>query len=206
MLSVKIATFPALGSLTDNGAVVTAGENISLADLVGGKLKFTPVANQYGVSYANFNFQVQDNGGTVNGGLDTDPTPRKMTINVGFVNHAPVGTANTVTTSKNTSYVFKVNDFGFSDPHDSPSNSLLAVKITTLPGVGSLTDNGVTVAAGAIIPVADIAAGQLKFIPKKNATGAVCASFTFQVLDNGGTANGGVDIDLLPKLMTISVN
>ena len=33
-------------------------------------------------------------------------------------------------------------DLGFSDPNDVPADSLAAVKITTLPGEGSLTNNG----------------------------------------------------------------
>lgn len=206
LLSVRITTLPTLGSLTDNGSAVTVGEHIPLADLLTGKLKFTPVTDEYGLTYASFTFQVQDTGGTANGGVDTDPAPRKMTIDVQFVNHAPVGTAKTVTTSENTPYVFKVADFGFTDPNDNPPNSLLAVKITTLPTAGTLTDNGVAVSAGNSIPVADIATGKLKFTPNKNGTGAMYASFMFQVQDNGGTANGGIDIDPLPKLMTISVN
>ena len=35
-------------------------------------------------------------------------------------------------------YVFTRNDFGFSDPNDSPPDSLMAVKITSLPQPGLL--------------------------------------------------------------------
>ena len=66
----------------------------------------------------------------------------------GSVNHPPVGTSKTVTTNEDTAYTFSVADFGFSDPNDNPANSLLAVKITTLPTAGTLTDNGVAVTAG----------------------------------------------------------
>ena len=201
----KITTLPALGSLTDNGIAVATGAHVSAVDLAAGKLKFAPAANKNGAAYASFTFQVQDNGGTVNGGIDTDPTPRKMAVAVTALNDAPIGTSKTVLMSKNTSYAFKVTDFGFSDPNDTPANSLLAVKITTLPLLGSLTDNGVAVAVGAHVSVADITAGKLKYTPKTNGTGTAYASFTFQVQDNGGTANGGVDTDPTPKKMTISV-
>ena len=40
-------------------------------------------------------------------------------------------------------YVFAAADFGFADVNDSPANSLLAVKITTLPASGSLTPSHV---------------------------------------------------------------
>ena len=202
---MKITTLPVAGTLTDNGVAVTAGQFVAVADISGGKLKFTPAANANGASYASFTFQVQDNGGTANGGVDTDPTPKTMTVNVTAVNDPPVGTSKTVTTTEDTAYTFSVADFGFSDPNDNPANSLLAVKITTLPTVGTLTDNGVAVTAGTFVSVADISGGKLKFTPAANANGASYASFTFQVQDNGGTANGGVDTDPTPKTITVNV-
>ena len=148
-----------------------------------------------GTAYASFTFQVQDNGGTANGGVDLDPSPNTITVNVTSVNDAPAGTNKTVTTLEDTAYTFTAADFGFTDPSDSPANNLLAVKITTLPAAGTLTDNGVAVTAGQFITLADITAGLLKFTPVANANGSAYASFTFQVQDDGGTANGGVDLD-----------
>ena len=110
-----------------------------------------------------------------------------------------------VTTLENTAYTFAASDFGFSDPNNSPPNNFLAVKITTLPAAGTLTDNGVAVTAGQFIAVTDISGGKLKFTPAANASGAAYASFTFQVEDDGGTANGGVDTDPSPKTMTVNV-
>jgi hypothetical protein len=121
------------------------------------------------------------------------------------VNDPPVGTDKTVSTPQNTAYTFTTADFGFTDPNDVPANTLLAVKITTLPGAGTLTDNGVAVTTGQFIPVADIAGGKLKFTPVLGAFGSPYVSFTFQVQDNGGTANGGVDLDLVPKAIRINV-
>ena len=203
--AVEITTLPALGTLTDNGVAVTAHEFIPVADITGNLLVFTPVTAGWGSPYTSFTFQVQDNGGTANGGVDTDPNPKTMTIDVTEVNHAPLGTNNTVTTLEDKPYTFKTADFGFSDPHDTPANTLLAVEISTLPGVGTLTDSGVAVTAGQFVPVADISGGKLIFTPAANANGASYASFTFQVQDNGGTANGGSDTDPTPKTMTIDV-
>jgi hypothetical protein len=128
-----------------------------------------------------------------------------MRLSVTSVNDAPTGTAKTVSTLKNTAYVFKVTDFGFSDANDTPPNTFLNVKITTLPVLGKLTDNGLAVSAGTRISVADIAAGKLKYTPVLNGTGSAYASFMFQVQDNGGTANGGIDLDPTARKMTISV-
>ena len=135
-----------------------------------------------------------------------DPTPKTITVNVTAVNDAPVGTSKTSHDDSRTQPTRSASaDFGFSDPNDNPANTLLAVKITTLPAAGTLTDNGVAVTAGQFVPVADITGGLLKFTPAANANGASYASFTFQVQDNGGTANGGVDTDPTPKTITVNV-
>src|SRR4030095_7189314 len=86
-----------------------------------------------------------------NGGVDLDQSPNTMTINVTSVNDAPAGTNNTLTIVEGGSHTFTAADFGFTDPKDSPANSLFAVTITTLPLNGSLTLSGVPVTAGASI-------------------------------------------------------
>ena len=63
---------------------------------------FTPVANASGAGYASFTFQVQDDGGIANGGVDLDQSANTMSIDVTAVNDAPAGTDNTVTTLEDT--------------------------------------------------------------------------------------------------------
>jgi hypothetical protein len=145
------------------------------------------------------------NGISSNGGVNTDPTARVMTIDVTPVNDAPAGTSKTVTMLKNGTYTFTQADFSFSDPKDTLAHTLRAVKITTLPAAGKLTNNGVAVKAGAAISAADIAANRLKFAPAANASGAMYAKFTFKLQDNGGAANGGIDTDPVAKTITIAV-
>ena len=130
------------------------------------------MANANGTAYASFTFQVQDDGGTANGGVDLDPTPNTMTVDVTSVNDAPSGASNTVTTLEDTAFVFAESDFGFSDANDNPANGLLAVTITTLPGAGTLTDNGIAVTAGQSIPLADITGGLLIYAPPPNGAGS----------------------------------
>jgi hypothetical protein len=132
-----------------------------------------------------------------------------FSIGVGDVNEAPAGTDKTVTMLEGDSYTFSVADFGFSDPSDSVNpNSLQAVKMTTVPGAGTgtFTNNGVTLNAGDSVSAADIAAGLLVFTPTAHSNGAPEATFTFQVQDNGGIANGGVDLDQSANTVTINVN
>src|SRR5207245_544716 len=104
--------------------------------------------------------------------------------------------SNTVTTLDDGASLFGAPDFGFSDPNDPPPDTLRAVKITTLPAAGTLAlTSGAALKAGDFVTATDIAAGKLRFTPAPNANGAGYAAFTFQVQDDGGTANGGVDLD-----------
>jgi hypothetical protein len=197
-LAVKITTLPGNGTLTYDGTpITTPGVTISVEDINLNKLKFVPDANENGVPYTSFTFQVQDDGG----GDDLDQSPNTMTIDVTPVNDPPAGADNTVTTAEDTAYTFTEDDFGFSDPFDSPADAFLAVKITTLPGQGTLTNGVNPVSAGDTISLADINAGKLKFTPDPNENGTPYTSFTFQVQDDGG----GSDLDPTPNLMVINV-
>ncbi|MEM6811121.1 MAG: cadherin-like domain-containing protein [Pseudomonadota bacterium] len=199
--SVFITTLPADGTIELSGVAVTAGQEILLADIP--NLTFEPDAGDSGVGYASFTFQVRDDGGTANGGIDTDPVANTITFDVTPINDAPDGTDNTVTTDEDTDYTFSAADFGFTDALDTPANNFLSVIITTLPANGTLNLSGVGVTAGQEIVFADIP--NLTFTPVANQNGAAYDSFTFQVRDDGGTANGGVDIDPVANTMTIDV-
>src|SRR5439155_27043696 len=118
------------------------------SELAAGHLVFTPAANSNGTDYASFTFQLLP----TRRSSDLDPsgafTTQTFTIAVTAVNEAPAGTDKTVTTNEDTGYTFATGDFGFSDPSDSPTNTLLAVKISALPAAGTLKLNGVAVTAG----------------------------------------------------------
>src|SRR5207302_9046126 len=108
--------------------------------------------------YTSLTFQVQDDGGTANGGQDTDQSANTLTINVNAVNDPPSGTDNTKAILEDHTYTFATCDFGFSDPVDG--NNFPAVEITTI-SAGTITDNNVAVAAGQFVSAADIAAGNV---------------------------------------------
>src|SRR5204862_459694 len=156
-------------------------QSVSVADINAGLLKFSPATNANGAGYASFTFQVQDNGGTANGGGDVDPSANTITVNVTSVNDAPAGADKTVTTNEDTAYTFAATDFGFSDTSDSPANTLLAVKISSPPVNGCPLSLHDALPICQSVSVADINAGLLKFSPATNANGAGYASFTFQV-------------------------
>ena len=202
---VVVDTLPTVGSLMNNGQAVTAGQFISASDIANGQLTFTPVTYTSGANYASFGFQVRNSGGTANGGQDTAPNVKTLTVNVTWVNQAPMGASKTVTTLENSPYVFGTSDFGYSDPHNSPAESFLGLTVDTLPTVGALTNNGTAVTVGEFISASDIAAGLLVYTPSTYGNGANYASFQFQVENAGGTANGGHDSDPAPKTLTVNV-
>ena len=109
------------------------------------------------------------------------------------VDQAPVTGPTTITLLENTSYTFQTSDFPYSDPNNTPSTALKAVIFETLPGAGTITDNGLAVTAGEAVAASDIAQGKVVYTPAANGSGASYASFSFAVENSGGTANGGQD-------------
>src|SRR5439155_477942 len=139
----------ASGTLTDNGIAVVARSEERRVGKECRPLGSTPAAKKNGLAEASFTFQVQDDGGTSNGGVDLDQSPNTMTVNVTSVNDAPAGTSNTVSTLEDTAYHFTAADFAFTSPNTTPPSDLLSVVITTLltAASGTLTDNGIAVVA-----------------------------------------------------------
>lgn len=182
----------------DNNALFSAQPVVSAS----GTLSYTPAANASGS--ASVTVQIHDNGGTANGGVDTSAS-QIFTITVTAVNDEPAGTSGSATTNEDTDLVYAAANFGFTDPDDSPDNNLLAVKVTTLPVAGSLTLNGAPLSPGTFVSKADIDAGKLKFSPVADANGSPYTTFTFQVQDDGGVADGGIDLDASPNTLTINV-
>ncbi|TAK90060.1 MAG: type I secretion C-terminal target domain-containing protein, partial [Burkholderiaceae bacterium] len=142
-----------------------------------------------------FTYTVKDPGNQVS-------NTTTLTITVTGVNDAPAGTNATITMLEDASRTLVAADFGFSD---IDGNAFNRVEITTLPGAGSLTLSGVAVTAGQFVTAAQLAANQLVYKPAADASGSGYANFTFQVEDNGGTANGGINLDQSPSTLTFNV-
>ena len=173
LLAVKITTLPGAGTLTDNGVAVTRRPVRDASPTSpAGMLMFTPAANANGNGYARFTFQVQDNGGTANGGVDLDPTPNTHhdQCHPGQRRAGRTRTT-TVTTNEDTAYTFSAADFGFSDPNDTPANSLLAVEDHDPAGRRHADRQRRRGDRRPVVSVADITGGKLVFTPAANANG-----------------------------------
>ena len=202
IVSIKVSKFTGNGTLKLNADSVSAGQFIPVTDIFAGKLIFEPAPDTSGSRYARIEFQPMDDGGTANGGVDLDETAATLTINVASVNDAPTGADATITVVEDMAQTLRAANFGFAD---KDGNALSGVRIASIPLSGALTLNGSAVTAGTIIPVSAINDGQLTFVPPVNGSGIGYASFTFQVQDNGGQANGGANLDPTPNTITFNV-
>ncbi len=197
--SFKITGLPSGGTLYSDAGLTHAIGSGDLISATGGSatVYFKPSsADANGTS--TFHYTSVDSSGL------TDATPATATVTINSVNDAPSGADKTFTiTEDGSKSSFTAADFGFSDTHDNPANSLASVIIKTLPGAGALLLNGVAVEAGDTIMASDLS--KLTFTPYADENGTGYASFTFQVKDNGGTANGGVDTDPATHTITFDV-
>ncbi|MFZ5521161.1 MAG: tandem-95 repeat protein [Pseudomonadota bacterium] len=208
LTAVRIETLPAAGTLLLNGTAVTAGTVISLADITAGRLVMQPAANANGSPYGSFTFSVQDNAGGF------DATPNTFTLNVTAVNDAPVATGGAVTGTEDIAVVFSWAQFNVSDV-DSASSSL-GVQISSLPTDGKLQvwsgTAWVDVTLNQTVSQATIAAGNLRFVPDANESGANAfptsgtgnlrsdyASFDYRPTDGSATgAAATMRVDITP--------
>ena len=127
---VSIETLPSNGTLLLSGVAISAGDQISAANI--SNLVFRPAANANGASYDTFTF-------TVNDGTTDSASSYTMTVDVTAVNDAPTASNNTVTTNEDTDHTFSASEFGFTDVD---GDSLDHVSIETLPSNGTLLLSG----------------------------------------------------------------
>ena len=142
------------------------------ADITAGNLVFTPAANANGAAYASFTFQVQDDGGTANGGVDLDPT-RQHDHHQRHRGQRRAGrhrqrrsppTRTRPTPSRPPTSASPIRT-------TARPTRLLAVRITTLPAAGTLTLNGVGGHGRPGRSRRPTSAGNLVFTPAANANG-----------------------------------
>ncbi|GAA4443733.1 VCBS domain-containing protein [Novipirellula rosea] len=218
--AVRITSQTASGTLyvdADNDGVIDAGETVvagnyvSIADINAGRLKYKPLADENGTAYAEFTFQVQDDGGTSGGGQDTDTTPNTMTINVTAVNDAPVldntGAMNLSTISKYqtdndgqsvASIIASAGGDRITDPDAGDGEGIAITSLSSGNGTWQYSTDGGS-SWNAIGTVTDSSALLLRdtdlvrFVP--NPASGTTANFTFRAWDQtSGTEGTKVDV------------
>jgi large repetitive protein len=183
LTKIQVNSLPANGSLTLNGTPVTAGQEISAADL--NNLVFTPVTSFNGNVSFNWNgfdgFVYAASGAIAN-------------IDIGGVNDPPVVTNIAKSGSEDTVVTFAASDFtaAFSD---LDGNNLNRIQITSLPTNGVLKLAGVDVTVGQEIVAS--ALGNLTFTPNADFNGSV--SFAWNGFD-------GTVYAVTPAAVNMTVN
>lgn len=214
-ISTAVANGVTAGDVSGNGTdtVVLTGTlneiNATLANAT---------ALQFQSTTADFNGDVtltmtsNDGGATGNdpgstGGGTNEQDVDTVTITVAAVNDEPAGSDVDRTFDEDTIYVFAAADFAISDPE---GEDLSGVSLTTLPANGEIQvlTGGLWTAvdAGDEVSVAQLDAGEVRYVPEPGQSGVGYATFTFMVIDGGGTANGGLDRDQSPNTFTFNVD
>ncbi|MEZ6095179.1 MAG: cadherin-like domain-containing protein [Pirellulaceae bacterium] len=194
------------GTLRLNGTAIGLNDTFTQADIDAGLVTYDHNGSE--TLSDSFNFSLADGG--ENG---STPATGAFNFTVTPVNDAPSGTDGTITATEGVDYVFSSGDFGFSDVD---GDNIQGVIFTSLPTHGILyvdaNDDGI-VDAGEVISASDLVSvpnidtfSRLKYHADHiDASGTGYATFTFQVRDDGGTANGGVNVDPTPNTMTIDI-
>ena len=112
-------------------------------------------------------------------------------------NSVPTAANGTVSAVEDTTYVFAIDDFGFSDM--DADDVLVNVTVVTLPLVGTLELGGKSVALNEVVAASDLEAGKFVFVPVANGNGSGYASYSFKVSD-------GSDVSSSSYSMTIDVS
>jgi hypothetical protein len=184
--AVKIVTGPLFGNLTVADVRVAPGQFVHAGDIAAGRLQYLAGPDLQDQA-TWFTFQVQDTGGTVNGGSNLDSTPRTVSITVIPANQPPsfVPGPNVKATDENGSQIFPAwatsIHAGFGDPGvGHPNGQSVAFQVLSISNAGLF-----------LTPPAISPSGTLSFAPAPNVRGV--AEISIQLKDDGGTADGGID-------------
>lgn len=188
VLTVKIISLPLTGQLNLSGVPVTAGDDITLADIMAGNLIYDiDEFETDGYTDTNMTFNIADDGsltyGAITAGIvtfvveaDINLPPDNVgdkTINLNYtVSH--VFTRANLTTETTPVY---------SDPEGDAEQS---VKILSLPNIGSLSVNGLSATVNQVVPFTTIDSGFFIY----NQSGLISntgftTSFDFAISDAG---------------------
>jgi hypothetical protein len=168
---------------------------IAVTDITGGKLRFTPVPNGNGTPYATFTFQVQDDGGTLTGGVDLDPTARTMTLNVDAINDVPTMTAISTLGGghQDTPYTITYAALLAASDAADVDGGVLSFRVEALgSGGGSLTKDGVAVVPGTTL----LSVGESLVWTPPAATFGVLEAFTTVVWDGSAASSPAVAVNV----------
>ncbi|WP_317202683.1 SdrD B-like domain-containing protein [Janthinobacterium sp.] len=131
-----------------------------------------------------------------------DSISLQLQVIIDPVNDAPAAADKSFDLLNGNGVTLSEGDFGFHD--DVEHDGFKSVLITSLPVAGHLLLNGVAVASGVEIAIADIRAGHVVFVPDQNIAGSFALGF--KVHDDGGTVGcNASDLSATPNYLTFKV-
>jgi hypothetical protein len=191
---VVIQSLPGHGTLYNDGVAVVLGSSnatVSWADATtGNKITFTPYQDWNGET--DFKYTVNDSGADHNQGIVSGT----VTLDLAAVHDEPVAGDFTETGTEDTTVI--INDWIFDDSaddsDDSSADSPVSLVIQSLPGNGTLYNDGVAVVLGssnATVTWTEATTGnKITFDPDQDWNGET--DFTYTVNDNGADHNQGI--------------
>ncbi len=200
MSGVRIDTLPSRGALRLAGNSVAPGQVIAAASIPA--LSFTPSQDENGLNYTSFTFSVIDAAGAA------DPTPARKSINVTAVNDPPVRipplspivVLEDSASIAPSSLFLDLPNYGPGGGSDEATQTI-SITFTSIPSFSKLyKSDGITeVTVNQTITLPEFRGLKYKTPPHANGSGLL----TWNVTDNGGTANGGSDSTSDSLLFTI---
>lgn len=194
----------ALTSYTNGVLTLTsAGGTATLAEWQAALRSVTYTSTSQEPSEANrtVSFKIND------GGLDSNVGTKVVLVNA--QNDAPTGTSATQTIAEDATVEIKEGILGFSD---TDGDSFFGVRLPEAPTGGKIFFDGgtgpaevTTFGGGTTYLKADLDAGKLTFVPTQHLAGPAAASFKFVVVDDGGTAQAGVNADTIARTLTFDI-
>ena len=165
---ISLLTFAA-GDGTDDPSLVFTGGADAVAYALSG-IRYTSDESYQGTETLAVNVSSSNN--------SSAQTSVAITVTS---NEAPTVSDLTISTSENQPYVFRLADFteGYQDADNAPSSGPARIHLTALPENGTLVHQGdnlqptdISSAEGYAVPVADVADGQLAYVPNPGFSGS----------------------------------
>jgi hypothetical protein len=185
VMNIRIETLPANGTLMLDGTATTGVKEIPRSGLASNKLTFEPDADWNGTT--SFDWKGSD-------GTDYSASAATLTITITPVNDPPTLTDGFIGGLENPTLTFSAADFTSHFSDVDTGDSLVEVRIESLPTNGTLKLSGTAVSVGDVIPLADL--GNLTFEPNTDWVG---------VTDFYWNASDGTDYAAFSALTEIGI-
>ena len=162
LAGIVIGSLPEAGDLVISNNPVVVGDFISINDIDDGNFVLIPMPGELDSTFSGFDYQVRDNGGTVNGGADTDATSNRIDFNFVGVNDAPQIITSAASVDEGDEIVITEEYLSGFDPDDTDPEEL-SFTVQNIPLNGELNLSGSELATGDSFSLADIIAGRLSY-------------------------------------------